>query len=742
MTEPPRASTAVPSARPAEKRAALPREFADFLIEFSIALHKHAMYPGGHPTLEPAAEGVARRLESLLLERGSLSLGVASDQLVIEGVATDPRNPVLHDLATRLHRHHLGAVSFTRGVTWHELEQALKVLAVESDRTGDPLGLRPREQIPRWPHLQLFPLTFERLELVGGPEGVEDGAAVSGGRAAHLWVGLARAALAADDRAPVPAPPPPPEPHAFRPVPAEPAAPLSDAESDAALSDVKAGEVVREAAEPAAVARAIESHERGTAYDQVIVGYLLQIADELKGTAGGPGAVALKKKMSKLVTNLDERTLGRLLEMGGDTTQRRQFLLDASQGMAVDAVVELVKAASGTGAPVSNAMLRMLQKLGQHAERGPTPRRTIAETELREQVAELVQGWELADPNPDGYALALQKMASAAPTLVAATEAAYLAEPERVVQMALESAGVGAPVERAVDELVGRGRVATLLDLLDGAPRDNAAVSAVRTRVVNAATLKAVLVVTPADLTLADRLVEALGPDAVEPLLDVLAESESRQVRRAVIDRLPRFGATLGPALVARLGDERWYVLRNVLHLAAELPGPPAVDAAPFLRHQDARVRREAMRVLLRQPGEARTRVLCAALADEDARVQRQGLTDALDGGCPEPAVPLVIALATGGELESEVRVSAIRVLGAKGGPLALDALLTLTEVRRRSIIGALMAGAASPETLAALAALGALRADPRARERLEAAGHSRDPAVQQAAAAALRGAE
>ena len=416
--------------KPKAKRATLPRELADFLIEFSIALHKHAMYPGGHPTLAPAADGVARRLAALLVERGKLSLGVARDQLIIEGVATDPRNPVLKDLADRLHRHHLGAVSFSRDVSAQELEDALKLIALDADRGADPIGLKPRAEIPRWPHVELYPLTFDRLELVGpAPDAAEGGPglAVTGGRGALLWVGLARAALAADELhrpADRKEEPKPPEPHAFRPPPvATSSVPLSDTEIEAALSEVHAGAMEHDTAEPTAVAKAIEAHERGTAYDQVIVGYLLQIAEELK-SAGGGEAIALKKKMSRLITSLDQNTLSRLVDMGGDTRQRRQFVLDASQGMAVDAVVDLVQAASGTGAPISNAMMRMLRKLSQHAERGPAARRTIADSALREQVAELVQGWALADPNPDGYAAALQKMSSAAPVLVAAEEEA------------------------------------------------------------------------------------------------------------------------------------------------------------------------------------------------------------------------------------------------------------------------------------------------------------------------------
>src|SRR2546423_11704946 len=74
---------------PSGERATLSRDLAEFLIELSIALHKHAMYPEGHPSLAPAAGGVTRRAGLLLEDRATLSLGVARQQLVIEGVATD-----------------------------------------------------------------------------------------------------------------------------------------------------------------------------------------------------------------------------------------------------------------------------------------------------------------------------------------------------------------------------------------------------------------------------------------------------------------------------------------------------------------------------------------------------------------------------------------------------------------------------------------------------------------------------
>src|SRR5438309_9824259 len=184
---------------PASERATLSRDLADFLIELSIALHKHAMYPQGHPSLAPAAAGVTRRAALLLEDRSTLSLGVARRQLVIEGVATDPKHPLLCELAGRLHRHHLGAVSFRKGVEGGEVAEMLRTLAVEPDRTGLPLGLGDREKLRAWPPVQLHAMTYERLELVD--EGSDEVGALESGRGtrawgAQLWVGLARAALA------------------------------------------------------------------------------------------------------------------------------------------------------------------------------------------------------------------------------------------------------------------------------------------------------------------------------------------------------------------------------------------------------------------------------------------------------------------------------------------------------------------------------------------------------------------
>ncbi len=702
MTEPPRGAQP-----PAREHAALSRELGEFLIELSIALNKHAMYPAGHPSLMPAADGVVHRLKTLLEQRGTLSLGVARNQLVIEGVATDPRHPVLADLAARLHRHHLGAVSFQPGVTGKEVHDVLCLVAQEADRTGDPLGVGPPERLAAWPHVRLYPMTYERLELVGeGDEKPGEGDEERGGeartRAAQLWIGLARAALAGEELG----------------------------------TDLGKGGDAEDDTDPRVVAQAIEAHRRGSAYDQVIVGYLLQMADEMRASGTGE-TLELRQRLSALISTLDPQTLERLLEMGGDRAQRRQFVLNASQTVAVQAVVDLVRAAGAAEGDqtISHSMLRMLRKLARHADSGPPPRRQEADEAIREQVATLVRGWSLRDPNPTAYRSALERMASASPIFTAGLDERYRPEPRRVVEMALEANAIGEPVRRALDELAADGGLKWILETLEAAKASKTR-DALWSHVATPEMIHRATRTEPFDPAILDLLLPRVGLAAAEPMLDTLAETDSSQARRVLLDRLVGLGDRVAPLALQRLDDKRWYVQRNMLKILGDLPTPaPGFKPTEYVKHQDHRVRREAMRILLKDPDE-RERAIAAALTDADERTVRLGLAAALDG-CPPPLVPVVVARASSAASE-DLRTLAIRVLGVSGHRSALEALLTIAAPRRRGLLGT-KAPAKTPEYLAALEALHGFADDERAREVLALAARSRDREIVQAAAGSLR---
>ena len=615
---------------PGGESAALSRDLADFLIELSIALHKNSIYPVGHPLLGGAVDALVLRLARLLQDRTSLSLGVARQQLIIEGVVTADSNSLLRELAQRLHRHHLGALKFLRGVARDEVADLLQTIAADAERSVTPLGLRAPEEMRRWAHIRAFPLSYEQLELAGeqrteqGSGGGGQGEA--GARAAQLWVGLARAAMFAEA--------------------------ATQASGHTSSTD------------PVVVAKAIDEHRREVAYDQVIVGYLLQIAEELK-RKGGAESLGLQKRISTLVSSLNPATLRRLLEMGGDVSQRKRFMLDAAEGMAVDAVMELVQAAADTShQTISHSLVRLLTKLASHAEQGTAPAlRASAESELREHVQRLIANWTLEDPNPDNYRVVLDHIARAAPLFAPTDPSANGPEPERIIQMSLELDSLGEPVTRAMDALVRRRDLLRLLTLVSNAPEQSRAAATMWRQLASPDQLRAALRETPIDFTLVDQLVPRLRLAAADPLLDALEVSPLRAVRRKLLELLTQLGPEIVTVIEARLPDERWFVVRNMLMLLADLGAQNAEHGSSHARHADPRVRREAIRILLGIPS-TRERAVCAGLDDSDERVVRVALQAAVER-CPHSAVAILQRRVTEGTLDAELVSQAIAVMAS-----------------------------------------------------------------------------
>jgi hypothetical protein len=678
-------------AAPRSERATLSRDLTDFLVELSIALHRHSMYPIGHPALVPAIESVTRRAEKLLEDRPSIAFGVARRQLIIDGITTDPGQPVLRRLADGLHRHHIGAVSIMRGVQVQELAESLHALAVEADKEG-PLGLKPG--LVSWPHVKLHPLTFDGLALVGdAPAGGGDGEASEG---TELWIGLARAALASDGT--------------------QQTGPVSS--------------------EPSAVAKAIDENSgRAEAYDQVIVGYLLQIARELK-TATGEAAEDLKRRTSRLIASLKPGTLRRLVSMGGDTNQRAQFVLDATHGMAVDAVLEIVKAsADASGQTISHGLVRMLTKLATHAERGTDLTRPRADSELREQVGRLLEDWSLEDPNPEAYGRVLEHLATSVQDDAPKALGAVAAEPEplRLVQMSLEAGAFGPLADRAVDQALNAGQLTGLLELIATPPEGGqAAAETILARLTRPENLKGIFTGDRVDFSGLDSLLPRLSVEGYEPLLEALGSSPSRTVRRRLLDLLGRTHVDITPLVIARLNDERWYVQRNMLMLLARSRYvPETFSAVPWTKHPDARVRSEAVRLQLTLPHE-RNHGILVSLTDRDARIVHLGLT-AIGDVCPPALVEHVIDLALATDVGEDSRLLAVNALARVRLDSVRDALLQLAD-GGRSFLGRMRLPPKTPVLVAVIRALALTWSDdPRAAAVLAAAARSSDRELRQA---------
>jgi hypothetical protein len=349
--------------------------------------------------------------------------------------------------------------------------------------------------------------------------------------------------------------------------------------------------------------------------------------------------------------------------MGGDFAQRRQFMLDAAQGMTVEAVLDLVQAAAATeGQSISHSMMRLFSKLARYSESDPESlKRAGAEDAARDQIQRLMAEWRLDDPNPTAYGKALQHMSR---TARADSNAAYTeCEPERILQMAFELGVTGPRCDVALEAMINSARIAPILDMIDNAPDPDFAESIWRELDAHNV-LWVALSELRFDFATIQRLVKRKQMSAVDPLLDAAEQSDAKS-RERLFEILADLGSAVGPFVARRIDGARPEIRRDLFTLLGKLSTmPDGFDASRYLLSQDVSVRREAIRLLLKF-AETREQAIIAGCADTDERAVFLGMTAAQEGYCPPRAAEIVRQRIQKGDLDPALTTLAIRVLAA-----------------------------------------------------------------------------
>jgi hypothetical protein len=405
--------------------------------------------------------------------------------------------------------------------------------------------------------------------------------------------------------------------------------------------------------------------------------------------------------VGRVVAALPPAALQRVLA-AMDVPDRTSFLSAAIAAFDTDAVLALCTAAGAAfDRPLSEPLLRLLHKLRMEAESLPDPLRRSADQSFRALVLHVVDAWAAATVTTAATGfdeMFAQQRPQKADTRVTP-------EPLRVVQLALESGAIGNVVWGAVaDQTRSEAGMRAMFDMLKRVPADNSAAAAILNHLATPGRLTNQLREEPVDFDAVDIIIRAIGTNAARPLIDGLAEAKQRATRRAIMDRLAAMGPGIGPAVLERIEDDRWFVLRNMIALLRE--AGCTLDQVPIRKlraHSDARVRRETLQLQLETP-ETRDQALAEALADSDRHVLRIAL-QAARSKLPESAVPALARRALEPDFPPEFRVIALFLLGRSGSIHALEPLLAYVQ-GGRTLMGRPKLAPKSPEMLAALGGL------------------------------------
>ena len=170
-----------------------------------------------------------------------------------------------------------------------------------------------------------------------------------------------------------------------------------------------------------------------------------------------------------------------------------------------------------------------------------------------------------------------------------------------------------------------------------------------------------------------------LGAEVVTSLVRALTAASDLSARRAYRDALVALDHVGVPLLEDMVGDERWFVVRNMVGILGEIRSADAIDHfTRTIDHHDARVRRETLTALSKVGGEEAVPLLAKGLNDREANLRANAALGLGLTKLQTAVMPLIARL--GQETDAEVVQEILRALGRCGDPRAVPVLAERAE--------------------------------------------------------------
>ncbi len=631
-------------------------------MQFAGTLSRRRAYAGSHPMVLSAEAQLMDLCNEVLAGRQALVIGIAKTELLIDGQPYETRASYARELGVRLHRRGVGSLTFDHGLRTEDLRAALTWLARE------PGGAD--EIVPDGGSVHISRIAYDHLVL---DEALRDAESA----VASLWRTLAELAEFGLEM-------------------------VRDETHGAPRDDVNlrsgAGHAAEETAsyDTTAIVHTLQESLHHPAIARRTAAALLELTTY--GASAHPdGRALIGQQLQVMLSHLGSSSIAPILQSLADRAVQQRFVSEVVDVLPVTAIVDwLHTAAAASEQQLSHQMLRLMTKLSTLAGSSGTE---DMELTFRGAAHDLVNGWSLADPNPEHHVMLLDRIANferAAGSRFSAdvASASSIVESTRIVQMALELDFGGEDTVAAVEALIAASEGRELMRWL-AAAGDSQTAQWLRRVATSEKAVRQLLLTEPVDRLEARALLEAVDASSADTLLDVMAESSTRGTRLLVRQRLAEFGAAITPQLLARLDTAHWFLLRNILTLLHDAAAQDTGDGAShdqvvrLLEHPQVQVRVEALRVLLLTDVTTRDMAIRRALRDENERVvvlALQTLADAGERGLrlPMHIVTQLMTMVDAGTLSEPVRARAVRTLAFAPIAAVRDWLIQLITRRTR----------------------------------------------------------
>ena len=661
-------------------------EVADFIRSLALAWKNLAAYPPGHPALTSSLTAAYRAFSDLRGPAGEVVFGIAADGIMYGPDKIDSAQA--QKFAQALYGRNVAVVRLAGSTTAGDIEQLLRLLTTAPGETAAPIWEALTKAGVMNIHLQ--PVDYSAVR-------VTDEIAAPAQKHESLWDDILRALVAGRELSP------------------KSQQLLSSQIRSVDELSVLIQRYINTVDDPAPfdpdATFGVRLHEHPGKVSHAIVGRVAETIGAHIASSTGLRRQLAVQQVIQLLRLMPDPLRGAIIK-----SILRPLATDESEGSRLrevaatlthDEVIESLRHLSAAGKLSSHAMtlLQSLAELDSKHDALPAPPPGI--------VGELVQlfGDEDIDRfNPPEHQSLLAAVTINLPRLPGAVTSAIDRLGGRVESVAPEaidgllattildllakfgaSRPAGALLARAETVFrsqIGGGRFDDALGLVERARQVAAETTGqtLRTSIgtfvgrlgssdVVQSLIDSLASAAPERAAVIHRLIAELGAAATRNLLIALSEEENRSRRRRVFDLVCSLGPRIVPEVISFLGDERWYVVRNmilVLRTVNDRTSLPAIRTAA--QHPDLRVRLEAIKTLLAFDTSVPRKLLEEAINDRDPKMAETAIALVGNYGIKEAVDPLLQILARRDFLgrKRPLRILAIKALGELAEPGAL----------------------------------------------------------------------
>lgn len=657
------------------------RVLSEYIYALNIARRQVAAYPPGHPIVVSAAEKLLALLNRLLEFRDEISIGIARDTLMVGDQVLEAGNPVYRDLAVNLFNSRIASLTMNKQATAEEIFRFFEILSRKTEQLTDLGGLDRVLASSNIRGIHAKGVDFDAFHATEVDQVHAPKTSLAESETAVMWRSFVGGLLA-------------------------------DTLDPDGVARIKETQV-----DPALLAEVMNHEFKDgnqnivNAYDSAITAFLKQAdREQIRSQACHDTLGRLGDLVGRLAPELRRRFLNSTLKSCAD----RQDVGAAVLGQLPQTLIlEAMDQVDTEQLVIPQGLMDVLGKLaltrqGQGVDSRVAGKSVRSAEHTADLLGRLFKQGGTETYVPDDYQGALSILASAEiepgldPKLL--DELVETLDGHKVerqfcrVMLGLLDHGATGNAQKAISRnmeglifyFLDTGDFHSLNNVYDHLERHARNVDELR-QTADKTALQVFSSIEFIDQALdgletwgkpeygaIQGLIKRVGAPFAEPLLNRLAEEQGMSKRRLIMECLLLIGPPARDAIAARLHDQRWYFVRNLVVLLRDMNDPVVLHAlGRLVGHAHPKVQYEVMTTFLHFRDPRADRYLLKELESRDAEVLYNAVRLAAKSQLPEVARKLsqLLNARLGPDADERVKLAVVKSLAEMALPEALPEL-------------------------------------------------------------------